>query len=56
MERRPLRPAPFKRPIGRGTSLVVMRSPDGQDMPNHGVYLEVVKHERLIFTNAYTRA
>ena len=39
-----------------GASLVVMRSPDGNDMPNPGVYLEVVKNERLVFTNAYTKA
>ncbi len=25
-----------------GSNLIVMRSPEGQDMPNRGVYLEVV--------------
>ena len=39
-----------------GAALIVMRGPDGKDMPNRGVYLEVVKNERLIFTDAYTRA
>jgi uncharacterized protein YndB with AHSA1/START domain len=39
-----------------GTSLVVMRSPEGQDMPNPGVFLEVVPNERLVITDAYTRA
>lgn len=39
-----------------GTSLIVMRSPEGQDMPNPGVYLEVVTDERLVVTDAYTSA
>jgi uncharacterized protein YndB with AHSA1/START domain len=39
-----------------GASLVVMRGPDGNEFPNRGVYLEVVKHERLVFTDAFTRA
>ena len=39
-----------------GSNLIVMRSPDGQEMSNMGVYLEVVKNERLVFTDAYTRA
>ena len=39
-----------------GASLIVMRSPEGDDYPNQGVYLEVVKNERLVFTDAYTRA
>ena len=39
-----------------GANLVVMRGPDGNDMPNRGVYLEVVKNERLVFTDAYTKA
>lgn len=37
-----------------GSSLVVMRSPEGQDMPCPGIYLEVVPNERLVFTDAYT--
>jgi len=39
-----------------GASLVVMRSPEGQDFPNRGVYLEVVENERLVSTDAYTSA
>ena len=39
-----------------GASLIVMRSPEGQDMPCPGVYLEVVPNERLVFTDAYTSA
>ena len=40
------------RPGGR--CLVVMRSPEGLEMPNDGVYLEVQPNRRLVFTNAYT--
>ncbi len=39
-----------------GSNLVVMRSPEGQEFPNPGIYLEVVKNERLVTTDAYTRA
>jgi len=39
-----------------GTSLVVMRSPEGQDYPNRGIYLEVIPNEKLVFTDAYTSA
>ncbi len=39
-----------------GASLVVMRGPDGNEFPNRGVYLEVVRNERLVFTDAYVRA
>ena len=39
-----------------GSSLVVMRGPDGKDAPMRGVYLEVVPNQRLVFTNAYTSA
>ena len=39
-----------------GSSLIVMRSPEGKDFPNRGVYLEVVKNERLVFTDAYVKA
>lgn len=39
-----------------GSSLIVMRNPEGQEFPNAGVYLEVVENERLVFTDAYTRA
>jgi len=39
-----------------GSSYILMRGPDGTEMPNRGVYLEVVKNERLVFTDAYTSA
>ncbi len=39
-----------------GSSLVVMRSPEGDEFPNHGVYLEVIENERLVFTDAFTKA
>lgn len=39
-----------------GSSLIVMRGPDGTEMPNPGVYLEVVPGERLVFTDAYVSA
>jgi uncharacterized protein YndB with AHSA1/START domain len=38
-----------------GGSRFVMRSPEGQDFPNDGVYLEVVPERRLVFTDAYTQ-
>lgn len=39
-----------------GASLMVMRSPEGQEFPNPGVVLEAVKNERLVFTDAYVKA
>jgi uncharacterized protein YndB with AHSA1/START domain len=39
-----------------GSSYIVMQGPDGTEMPNRGVYLEVVKNEKLVFTDAYTTA
>src|SRR4051812_26641863 len=39
-----------------GANLIVMRSPEGQDMPNAGSYLEVVPNEKLVFTDAYQGA
>jgi uncharacterized protein YndB with AHSA1/START domain len=55
-------PAPWTTPNAEtdvrpgGASVVVMRGPDGNEFPCHGVYLEVVKNERLVFTDAYTKA
>jgi len=55
-------PRPYTTPVAEldvrpgGASLVVMRSPGGREMPNRGVYLEVVENERLVFTDAYTQA
>jgi uncharacterized protein YndB with AHSA1/START domain len=55
-------PAPWSTPtvetdvrVG-GSSLIVMRGPDGTEFPNRGVYLEVVNDKSLVFTDAYTRA
>jgi uncharacterized protein YndB with AHSA1/START domain len=39
-----------------GSSMVTMRSPEGVDMPCPGVYLEVVKNQRLVFTDAFVNA
>lgn len=39
-----------------GSSLVVMRSPDGVERPNPGVYLEVLPFEKIVVTDAYTSA
>ncbi len=39
-----------------GSTLIVMRLPDGTELPNRGVYLEVVPNRRLVFTDAYTEA
>lgn len=38
-----------------GANYIVMRSPEGQDMPMRGVYLEVVPNQRIVFTDAYAR-
>jgi uncharacterized protein YndB with AHSA1/START domain len=39
-----------------GSSTVVMRDPEGNEYPSNGVYLDVVSNERLVFTDAFTRA
>ncbi len=39
-----------------GSSRVTMRSPEGQEFENPGVYLDVVPEERLVVTDAYTEA
>jgi uncharacterized protein YndB with AHSA1/START domain len=55
-------PPPYKTSVAEldvrpgGANLIVMQGPDGGEMPNRGVYLEVVPNERLVFTNAYTEA
>jgi len=55
-------PPPWTTPFAQidvrpgGANLILMRGPDGQEMPNRGVYLEVVPNERLVFTDAYVRA
>jgi uncharacterized protein YndB with AHSA1/START domain len=55
-------PAPFTTPIVEtdvrtgGSSYIVMRDPQGNEYPNRGVYLEVVPNQKLVFTDAYTKA
>jgi uncharacterized protein YndB with AHSA1/START domain len=39
-----------------GATLVVMQGPDGVEMPNPGVYLEVEPNRKLVMTDAYTEA
>lgn len=55
-------PKPYETPVAildvrpGGSNLIVMRGPDGVDIPNRGVYLEVVENERLVFTDAFVAA
>ncbi len=37
-----------------GASLITMMSPDGQQFPNQGQYLDVTPNRRLVFTDAFT--
>jgi len=39
-----------------GSQSFVMRGPDGEVMPQRGVYLEVIEQEKLVTTDAYVRA
>lgn len=55
-------PAPWTTPVVEtdvrpgGSSLIVMRGPDGTEFPNRGVYLEVIENKRLVTTDAFTQA
>jgi uncharacterized protein YndB with AHSA1/START domain len=55
-------PKPYTTPIVEidvrpgGSAYFVMRGPDGKDLPNRGVYLEVVPNEKLVSTDAYMKA
>jgi uncharacterized protein YndB with AHSA1/START domain len=55
-------PRPWTTPVAQldvrpgGANLIVMRDPEGNEVPCRGVYLEVVKNERLVLTDAYSRA
>jgi len=55
-------PLPYTTPFAEmdvrpgGASLIVMRSPDGKDMPLPGIYLDVIPNRKLVFTDAYTKA
>ena len=54
-------PLPYTTPVAElnvragGANFIVMRAPDGAELPNRGVHLEVVPNELLVFTNDYTR-
>lgn len=55
-------PRPYSTPVAvldvrpGGSSLVVMKGPDGTEIPCPGVYLEVVENRRLVMTDAFTAA
>jgi uncharacterized protein YndB with AHSA1/START domain len=55
-------PKPYTTPVAEldvrpgGSAFIVMRGPDGKDLPNRGVYLEVVPNQRLVSTDAYVKA
>ena len=37
-----------------GRAAMIMRGPNGEEMPQDGVYLEVIPLERVVFTDAFT--
>jgi uncharacterized protein YndB with AHSA1/START domain len=39
-----------------GANLIVMNGPNGEEIPNRGIYLEIIPNEKLVFTDAYTSA
>ena len=39
-----------------GASSMFINGPNGEKFPNRGLYLDVVKNERIVFTDAYTEA
>ena len=53
-------PAPYTTPVAEvdlrvgGANYMMMRSPDGQEIPCPGTYLEIVPDRKLVFTDAYT--
>jgi uncharacterized protein YndB with AHSA1/START domain len=53
-------PRPYTTPVVEldlrpgGRCLTVMRSPNGTDMPNEGVFLEVEPNRRIVITDAFT--
>jgi len=55
-------PLPYTTPVAEldvrpgGSAFIVMRGPDGKDLPNHGVYLDVVPNQLLVSTDAYSKA
>ena len=55
-------PKPYTTPVAEldfrpgGANYIVMKGPDGSEIPNRGVYLEIVPNERIVFTDAFTSA
>jgi uncharacterized protein YndB with AHSA1/START domain len=53
-------PRPYTTPVAEvelrpgGRSFMMMKSPEGQEIPCPGTYLEIVPGRRLVFTDAYT--
>jgi uncharacterized protein YndB with AHSA1/START domain len=39
-----------------GASNIIMRSPEGAEIPCHGIYLEVTPNQKIVTTDAYTSA
>ncbi len=39
-----------------GANLIIMQGPEGQEVPNRGIYLEIVTNEKIVFTDAFTSA
>ncbi len=54
-------PKPYTTPIAEldvrpgGSCNIVMRSPDGQDMPCPSTYLEIVQNRKIVSTDAFYR-
>ena len=52
-------PKPLTTPVAEldvrpgGGNLIVMKMPDGTEMPNRGQYLEVIPNQKLVFTDAF---
>lgn len=55
-------PLPFTTPVAEidlrpgGSNRIIMRDAQGNEYPHHGVYLDIIKNERIVFTDAYTKA
>lgn len=53
-------PRPFTTPVAEvelkvgGRNNIVMRSPEGQDIPCPGTYLELMPDRKIVFTDAFT--
>lgn len=43
-------------PRAGGVSRFTMKGPDGESFPAEGVYLEVIPNEKIVTTDAFTRA